>query len=382
MAQQEGKWNEPAAEADAVAFSNGIRLTGRQWLGLGLVSVLLLVFGPALWTHTEKFALVPDYRMPHDLSNDYWLYERVVDLAADRFDTLLIGDSVIWGEYVTGEETLSHDLNVLAGQERFANLGLDGAHPLALGGLIEFYGDRISGKNVLLHCNPLWYSSPRADLQDDQAGDFNHPRLVPQFAPSVPAYKAEISPRLGILVERRLPWIRWATHLQQAYYERTDIPGWTLEHPYDNPFAPLSKGLPPPDKSRRHLSQPWYSSGITSQDYPWVDLKSSLQWQAFQGVVKLLKERGNKVFVLVGPFNEHLLTQDSLKRYEHVKTTIATWLRDQKVSHMIPPPLPSEQYGDASHPLAEGYVWLAHQLMRDSFFRSASPARAGVSSRD
>jgi hypothetical protein len=365
--------NGPPAEPDGVALSNGICLTGREWLGLGLFAVVILAFAPVLWSHTETLALEPDYRIPHDLSNDYWLYERFAGLAARHHDTLLIGDSVIWGEYVTGPETLAHYLNEIAGQERYANLGLDGAHPLALGGLMEFYAESVRDKNVLLECNPLWMSSRRQDLQDDQASEFNHPRLVPQFAPGIPAYKAEISPRLGVLVERRLPLISWTAHLQQAYYDQSDIPGWTLEHPYDNPLTPLWRGLPPPDKVRRHPTQPWYKSGITRQDYPWVDMETSLQWGAFRGVVDLLQQRGNRVFVLVGPFNEHLLTPDSLQRYQQVKATIAAWLRQKKVPHALPPPLPSELYGDASHPLAAGYEALARQLTNDPLFRAALP---------
>jgi hypothetical protein len=367
-----GDW--PPAKSEGIALSNGIRLTGWQWLGLGLFAVTILVFAPSLWQRRETFALEPDYRIPHDLSNDYWLYERFAGLAARHYDILLIGDSVVWGEYVTPQETLTHYLNDVAGPKRYANLGLDGAHPLALGGLVEFYTEGVSGKDVLLHCNPLWMSSRRADLQDDNANEFNHPRLVPQFAPSVPAYKAEISPRLGILVQRRLPLSNWADHLQQAYYDRTDIPGWTLEHPYENPLTPLTRGLPRPDNARRHLPRPWYKSGIARQDYPWVDLATSLQWQAFQGVVEILRQRGNRVFVLVGPFNEHLLTPDSLQRYQQVKAAIAAWLRKKNVPHALPPVLPTEQYGDASHPLAEGYEHLAHQLANEPFFRSPVPS--------
>jgi len=371
--------NASPAEPEAIALSNGIRLTGRQWLGLGLFASFLVCFAPTLWHHAETFALEPDYRIPHDLSNDYWLYERFAGLAAGHDDTLLIGDSFVWGEYVTRQETLSHYLNELAGQDRYANLGMDGAHPLALGGLVEFYIGMVSDKNILLQCNPLWMSSRRADLQDDRATEFNHPRLVPQFAPSVPAYKAEISPRLGVLVERRLPLSRWTTHLQQAYYDQVDIPGWTLEHPYENPLAPLARGLPAPDNSRRHEPpRPWFKSGITRQDYPWVDLEASLQWRAFRGVVEMLEQRGNRVFVLVGPFNEHLLTPESRERYQQVKATIAAWLREQHVPHAVPPPLPSEQYGDASHPLAEGYKQLAQQLAEDPFFRSVAQAPVGA----
>jgi len=85
---------QSTAEPEAIALSNGIRLTGRQWLGLGLFAVMLLVFAPALWSHAETFALEPDYRIPHDLSNDYWLFDRFAGLSAEHYDTLLIGDSV------------------------------------------------------------------------------------------------------------------------------------------------------------------------------------------------------------------------------------------------------------------------------------------------
>jgi hypothetical protein len=225
-------------------------------------------------------------------------------------------------------------------------------------------------KNVLLQCNPLWMSSRRADLQDDRTDEFNHPRLVPQFAPSIPAYRAEISPRLGILLERWLPVATWAAHLQHAYYDRAAIPAWTLEHPYANPLSPLTRGLPPSDNSRRHPPQPWYKSGISVQDYPWIDLDTSLQWRAFRSIVELLQQRGNRVFVLVGPFNEHLLTPASQEQYQRVKDTIAAWLQEKQIPHSLPPPLPREQYGDASHPLAEGYKELARQLDAHPFLRT------------
>jgi hypothetical protein len=373
MGGQDGTTAHPT-DPDATALSNGIRLTGRQWLGVGLFSVLLVVLAPLLWKRVEPFTLEPDYRMPHELGNDYWLFERFAGLATGPCDTLLFGDSVVWGEYVGRHETLSHYLNEQVGRECCANLGLDGAHPLALCGLVEHYAGGVSGKNVVLQCNPLWMSSPRADLQDEKATDFNHPRLVPQFVPRIPAYHEEVSPRIGVVVEQHLPFSGWTNHLQQAYYDRTAIPDWTLEHPYDNPLKPLARGLPPPEDSLRHLPQPWYRSGITRQEYPWVEPETSLQWRAFRHTVEILQERDNRVFVLVGPFNEHLLSPDSLRRYERVKEVIAAWLRENQVPHAIPPPLPSEQYGDASHPLAAGYERLARQILGGPSFRpTASP---------
>ena len=367
--RSEGK--EPPAPNETV-FSNAVRLTGREWLIVAVFALPFVVFLPSLWKNVESFTLEPDYRMPHDLSSDYWLYERYTDLASQQYDTLLVGDSVVWGEYVRRGGTLSHYLNELTGQERYANLGLDGAHPLALSGLIEHDAKRISGKNVVLHCNPLWMSSSRADLRESQVGEFNHPRLVPQFSPKIAAYKEEISPRIGVVVERYLPVSSWSNHLQQAYYDRADIPSWTLEHPYENPLKPLTQGLPPMDDSLRHLPQPWYKSGITPQDYPWIDLGSSLQWPAFRRAVEILETRGNRLFVLVGPFNEHLLTPNSRSAYREVKKTITDWLSARQIPYAAPPALPSELYGDASHPLADGYARLARQLLGEPFFRAAN----------
>jgi hypothetical protein len=362
MGDRQRSQGKPLPGTDGPAFSNSIRLNGRQWLALGLFAVLLIVCAPLLWKNAESFPLEPDYRIPHELAGDYWLYKRYVELAAGHYDTLLLGDSVVWGEYVTRQETLSHDLNVLAGEERYANLGLDGAHPLALSGLVEYYAGRITGKNVVLQCNPLWLSSPRRDLQDEKEPDFNHPRLVPQFAPRIPAYKEQVAPRLGIVVEQHLPFSQWTNHLQQAYFDRTDIPAWTLDHPYTNPLEPLERGLPLADNFPQDPPKPWYEKGMTEQDFPWVDLTTSLQWPAFRHVVEVLQQRGNRVFVLVGPFNEHLLTPESLRRYEGVKAAITAWLEEKQIPHAVPAALPRDQYGDSSHPLAAGYATLAREL--------------------
>jgi hypothetical protein len=364
-----GEWEQPRIDAEGTEFSNGIRLTGREWLLVGAFTAILYLFIPSAWQRVERFEPEPDYRLPHDLGNDYGLYARHARLAAERSDTLVIGDSVVWGEYVTEDETLSHYLNARTNPGRYANLGLDGAHPLALAGLLEYYATAVRGKDVILQCNPLWLSSTRADLQDDRVTDFNHPRLVPQFTLRIPSYRAELSQRIGVVVERHVSMDQWTTHLQQAYYDRTDIPSWTLKHPYDNPLAPLRRGLPPPDSARRHERlRPWYKNGITVQDFAWVHPDTSLQWQAFRRAVVILRGRNNRVFVLVGPFNEHLLKPESLRRYQQVKAAITSWLAAEHIPYAAPPALKSSLYGDASHPLAPGYEELAGQLLAEPSF--------------
>jgi hypothetical protein len=251
----------------------------------------------------------------------------------------------------------------LAGEERYANLGLNGAHPVALCGLLEHYCPSVSDKTVVLQCNPLWLSSDQSDLQIENDYPFNHARLLPQFL-TIPARpKEEVSRRIGIEIEQRLSFSSWTNHLQQAYFQQTDIPSWTLEHPYDNPFERIERGLPPSGPNRNYEPIPWTARSIPKQDYAWVELDTSIQWRFFRRAVDILRQKGNRVFVLLGPFNEHLLTQQGFDGYLGVKRGIETWLRDEGIAYAAPAALPSEKYADASHPLSAGYSTLARDLL-------------------
>ncbi|MGD0094787.1 MAG: hypothetical protein ABSE73_33160 [Planctomycetota bacterium] len=349
--------------------SNAVQLSGREWLVIAAFALALCLLAPTLWKRLEPFAAGPDYRLPYDLSNDYWLYSRYAAQAAAEHEVLVVGDSVVWGQYVTRNQTLSHYLNELSGRECCANLGLDGAHPAALAGLLEHYGGAIAGRKVVLVCNPLWLSSSKHDLQDEKEFAFNHPQLVPQFSPRIPCYKEDVSRRLSAVINRNLDFSAWTNHLQQAYFDRMDIPSWTLEHPYERPVKLLNCQLPPSDNSLRHLPVPWFQSGIKPQDYPWVNLNGSLQWRSFQSCVELLRGRGNRLLVVVGPFNEHMLADASREVYRKLKLEIAERLRAGNVACCVPEPLPSEEYGDASHPLSAGYRRLAEQLLQTELFK-------------
>ncbi len=343
--------------------SNTLQLSGRQWVGLAGLALLLVVGAPALWPRLEPFEVGPDYRMPYALGNDYWLYDRLTREAAARCEVLLVGDSVVWGAYVTPTQTLSHALNARAGRARYANLGLDGAHPAALAGLLEHHASGLRGKTVVLACNLLWLSSPRHDLRETAEFDFNHPGLVPQFFPRIPCYKADAATRLGRVIDRSSAFSAWTCHLQQAYFGSTTIPEWTLEHPYRNPLGAITRRLPPSDSKLRHAPVPWTRQGIAPQDFPWVDVRTSLQWQSFRRAIGILDQRRNRVIVLLCPFNEHLLTPASRTRFAAVKAAVEADLRGMHVTCVAPALLPSEQYADASHPLAAGYRQLAEEVI-------------------
>jgi hypothetical protein len=308
--------------------------------------------------------------MPYKLSGDYWLYSRLCSKACPLYDTVLVGDSVIWGHYVPRDATLSHYLNEYSEQDQFANLGVDGFHPAALWGLLKYYGRDISNKQVILHLNPLWMSNKKQDLQTEKEYRFHHPRLVPQFRPRIPSYKKSWSDRVSIVIGRHVDFPAWTSHLRTAYFENMNVPAWTLEHPYEDPLKAVTLELPVTEEDHPTDYGSWTERGMGKRNFQWVELETSLQWKMFRRTVELLRERNNTVFVLAGPFNEHMLQGNSVEVYSRMKDDIEDWLQQNNIPYFIPRELPAELYSDASHPLAEGYALLAKRLLEDESFKS------------
>jgi hypothetical protein len=356
---------EPKTEEEVPFASNEVRLSVRQWLAAAVILAVLYYFVPAVWERIEPFAPGPDYRIPYRLADDYWMYDRYCRAVCKPEKTLVIGDSVVWGHYVGKDQTLSHFLNQLSAADRFVNLGVDGTHPAAMAGLLDVHGRKIANRDVILHCNLLWMSSTRHDLSIKKEFAFNHARLVPQFRPRIPCYRESLGGRLRIVIERRLSVFEWVRHLSIAYFDNSDLPRWTMQNPYANPAAAVTLELPSPDEPPipKPVAEPWTAQGINRTNFPWVPLDESFQWSRFKQALDTLRARGNRVFVLVGPLNEHMLTEKSLKTYTQRKAEVAAWLAANHVPHYVPEALPTDTYADASHPLADGYRILAERLL-------------------
>ena len=334
-------------------------MTPKEWLVTLVCAVVLVAAIPTLWRMAWPLQVEPDHRVPFAQSADHWHFARHSEHAAAHADALLLGDSVIWGAYARSDESLSHYLAERTGL-RCANLGFNGAHPAALYGMVAHHGDAIRDTTVLLHCNLLWLSSARHDLSDDKEHAFNHPELIAQFDPEIRVYQADGTTRLGRALEQQSELAAFRRHLQQAHFGQRDIPSWTLANPYRWRGEAGPTDTADDEPAETPLS--WTERGIAVQDFDWRSLADSVQWRYFRALVALLLERGNRVVVLVGPFNEHLLTPTSQRAYAALRSEVVSWLTEQGVEVLAPGALPSATYADASHPLAEGYRQLAEAI--------------------
>jgi hypothetical protein len=376
----------PTPPIPDVPFVNEMRLNCRQWSAAILLIAVIVFAIPRIWKRIERFETGPDYRIPYSLSKDYWLYNRRLQGLSDQTKIVLLGDSVVWGEYVLPEGSLSHFLNQQApGADRFINGGVNGLFPLALEGLVHSYAKPLHRRKIILHCNLLWMSSPKADLQTTKEEKFNHSRLVPQFSPRIPCYKTDANERLSVVIERNVQFLSWVSHLQSAYFGDKSIPVWTLQddgndppsytNSYKNPLKQITLEIPTPAKddplrgpaSPRHKA--WTENGGGPTQFEWVTLESSLQWAALQRTIQTLRSRGNDVFLILGPFNEHMIATDSQPGYTALRDGVKAWLEQQNIPMASPEILPSSLYADASHPLTQGYQLLAKELYEDAAFQ-------------
>jgi len=364
-----------------------MRLSLRQWLIALAIVTLVVVATPRLWKHLERFDIGSDYRIPYQLSNDYWLFNWRLQKTVEAKPVVVLGDSVVWGEYVKSDGTLPHFLNQQVEQaDRFVNGGVNGLFPLALEGLVRNYGAPLHDRKVIVACNLLWLSSPKADMQSKKPESINHALLVPQFFPRVPSYQPDANERISAVIERNVDFLGWVNHLQDAYFHQQGILQWTLDedpgppqsypNSYKNPLAQITMTIPSGEGddaergegSPRH--KPWTANkDIRKTSFEWVSLASSLQWAAFQRTVALLRDRGNDVLVIVAPFNGHMLADKNKAEYAAIHGGVVKWLSETGVPYVAPDELPSDLYADASHPLTAGYESLAKSIYQSDAFR-------------
>ncbi|OGV34318.1 MAG: hypothetical protein A2020_04535 [Lentisphaerae bacterium GWF2_45_14] len=361
--------------------SNAVRLSLKE-IAIGFFIFVICVFCiiPFLWRHFEKLEFEKDFRLAEQFRDDYWIYEKWANEAAEKYPVIFLGDSVIWGMYVNNENTLPAKLNRLAGKELVANLAIDGMHSVAMEGLLENYAKGIKNKTVILHYNPLWMNSRDYDLSGEKPMRIHHPRLIPQFFNKPASYDEDLTTRMDAVKEKTLPFFRLVNHIRLAFFENADFMEWMIENPYSNPAQELCKKLEICEKEKNtNSNDDWSKKGISRQNWDWLPLEKSRQWKAFGEILDILKNNNNKVLVMVGPINPYMLTDESLARYRKLQDDIKTSLERRNIQSCIVPDMPSEAYADASHPLEKGYQIIANKLYETDFMKNIRKADSGKS---
>jgi len=338
-----------------------LELSLREWLVVGLLMTGLLAAAPHIPFRGRTPRVERDYRIPYALSTRYDLYRRYTTLSAAQFPTLVIGDSVVWGQCARRYDTLAHHLNDLVKQPRFANAGLDGMHPLALAELLQYHAPAVSHTRVLLHFDPLWLMQEGPSSPHSRGILYNRPDLIPRLAAHFSGPFREAASISWSHLMKNSSLNEWGERLADA---RVDYLAWSLDHPYESPLQAISAVLPPSEDSHPQRLVPWDQRPVSLVVTRFEPLEEDIQWQAFQRVLSILDGRGNDVLVLLGPMNEHMMAPETLEAYLKLKVQMAESLRAKGVRCFVPSVLSSNQYGDICHPLGAGYAALARELLQ------------------
>ena len=333
--------------------SNGLVLKPKELVvTVAVVLVLVLAVLPYAWRKARRAEIPKGFRLAESLRDDYYGYRMVADAVCEKYPSVFIGDSVIWGKCVDNDNTLPELVNRELGREEIGNLAVDGLHPVAMERLLRDHGGAIQGKRVFLYWNPLWMNTPSEDLSGTSEASINHPRLLPQFDPSYRSYRAKFGDRWSAFLEQNVGFCAWLRHCRAAYCDNQDVKKVIAS---GKPLTVYS-----PAESRRANSDAWWEKrGVKVQDWPWVSPARSRQYAAFRRVITLLEKRGNQVTVVLGTINPYMQTPECLERYRKLRAEVVADLRNSGVATIDLPELESEEYADASHPLVGGYRKLA-----------------------
>ena len=352
--------------------SNSLILSIGEWVLVGLLFFGIITVVSSCWHRWEEFNPDSDYRLPcwEEKKSDYWAFSRWCKYAHPRYKVFVIGGSVIWGQEVRNDETISHYLNQFAGDKRFsANMALDGFHPVAMYGLTKYYGKHLNDKHILLLCSPFWMSNKRYDLQGEWY-NFHHPRLAPQFWPRIKCYKEKVDVKLAVLLERGIPFVGLIRHILSNYYENVSVQKWIVKHPYRNPLTAITFKSGPVLAKAQGSGQSWEERYQEKLDRYYLSASESLQLKYFKKTIKLMQSKNNKLFVLL-LYHPYILTPESLERFYNFRKEIRLWLDKEGISYFdVDQHIPSKYYADeCSHFLKEGHIILAKLFFENESFR-------------
>ncbi len=359
-------------KSSSTSASNALILGVREWLAAIVITAAVTAVIYYGWGSWERYEPGPDHRETcwAELQSDYWAYMRWMKRAREDYDIMLLGDSVIWGQEVPNNQTISHYINEYLGAPRVANLGNDGLFMAGINGIVHHYGDYLSDTNIILQCSPLWIASPRRDLRSEKKSRYHHPRLIPQFDRRINYYH-DLNTRLGYQSEhvfRVFPFVR---HLMSNYYENKSISSWMMDHPYESPFSAITFRAAPVMAEKQGRGIDWETKGMKRGDEPFINPDESIQFGLFLDAIDCLGKKGTSVFVMIGPFNNYYLTPESQERLFAAVDRMKEIFDERDIPYYdtFTAKIPSNTFGDSCHLLAEGHDIVARNLTDDPAFK-------------
>jgi len=333
-----------------------------RYILITVIIVVVLALG-YISTITSYNNFTENYRIPHSLNEDYYLYKKYSKYAASNNLIQVIGDSVIWGHYVSEDNTLTAYMNRFSKDKKFANMGLEGSYPIVMNGLIENYSSELRNRKIIVGFNLLWISSLKHDLSGEPESNINHKKLLPQVYPKIPSYNPNIEDRLSAMISRLLPFI-WIEHIKMNCFKEKNFYTWTIEHPH-NAITDYFTGA---STDAYILPAAMRLDRFDRQNTDWVEIEKSMQWKFMLKTLSCLKENANDIIVLITPFNTYMLTDKSRERYYSIISNIKEDLSGAGINFIIPEIHEKKFFADSSHFTSEGYRAIAESLLNSNEF--------------
>jgi len=332
-----------------------------------LIAIAILIVAgasvPHLFPVTDTAVFTGDYRIPYSMGYDYFLYGRYSKRVSSMDVIPVIGDSVIWGHYTDGGNTLPANLNRVYPKAKFMNMGLDGIHPAAMNGLVEMNLSYFRNRRIIAGINLLWMSSPRHDLTGPVNSETNHKLLLPQFYPVIPSYAPSFEGRLSAVINRSLTFFLWIDHIKQTRFAEKSFYQWTMSNPHKcitEYFLETGDTFSPPEGTAPEKMQ--------EQNISWVGTDKSLQWKFMVETLIMLKNNGNRVCAVITPFNTYMMHGESRRKYFSILAEMKAVLRSNGITAVMPLKPGKKYFADASHPTAQGYRLIAEAMVKNKEF--------------
>lgn len=347
-------------------------LSLREWIAAIVVTSVIIATIYYGWSSWERFTPGPDHRETcwAELQSDYWAYMRWCRYARGHYDIMLLGDSVIWGQEVPSNETISHYMNQYLGKDMVANLGNDGLFMAGIRGVVKYYGDYLGDTNIIVEFNPLWMTNPTRDLHGPKKSQYHHPRLIPQFDSRINYYH-DLNTRMGYQMEHYFRVFPFVRHLMANYYNNTSISGWMVEHPYSDPFSAITFKAAPVMAESQGQGIDWEAKKMKIADEPFIDPAESIQFECFLDALSMLEKKHTRVFVLIGPYNTYYLTPESRQRCFDMIANVKKVFDEKGIPYFdsLAIGIPGNTFGDSCHLLKDGHDYLAREFVNDPSFR-------------